>query len=287
MSAPRKSRKPRLWISGTRGASKEWNPTKEDWRRFESAYGMARGQHFDDGLRSKIHTAVTYYFYWEPYESAPFADDLDSKLLKAKRLADDLAKAVCSFGEAREIVVPHWQMYFPPEREVEESHHKAPGSDSARFEHIVAMPTRRGCDHSDFEEVVHTIGSALDSALAEVRERKSSGWREGEEWKKLVKRLARSFISSGLASGARKDPNYQESPFVRFFRTLQSTFDEEFRRHEEKRAPEEELRQDEVNSGLSRAISQVLKSKGKTRKKGANLTRRKEGKLPQKPRKRL
>lgn len=275
MSAPRKSRRRRLWVSETLGAPKKWSPTKEDWWRFEKAYGIPRGQHFDDQFRNEIHSAVTLYFYWEPFERAPFADDFVAKLLEARSLADTLAKVVCSFGNAGTIVAPHWQMYFPPEREEGEIHHQALGddSDSTLLERILAMPTRRGRDHRDFEEVVHTIGSTLDSALVEVRSRESAGFCEGEEWGNLIRRLKRAFEDRTTKKvGISNDR--QESPFVRFFRALQSTFDEEFRRHE-------------ADSGLSKAMSQAIGTKEKTTKTGVNLSRRKKDKLPQMARKRV
>ena len=234
---------------------------------------MERGQHFDDGLRNEIHASVTKYLYWEPFERAPFVGDFVEKLIEARRLANDLGNVVHSFGEAGPIVAPHWQMYFPREEEdVPEG--PVDEDDGALLERILAMPKRRGRDHRDFKEVIHTIGSALDSALVEVRHRESSGFSEGEEWGRLIRALKRAFKDRSMRHGISNDPNRPESPFVRFVRALQSTFDEEFRRHE-------------ADSGLSKAMLQAIGAKEKTRKSGANLSRRVADKLPQRARNRV
>jgi hypothetical protein len=264
--APRRSRRRRLPLSDTLGAPAGWSPTDADWGQLETAYGAT----FNSVLRAKIEEAVPEYYSWAPFEdTAPFADDFIRKFVKAKKLANELGKVVHSFGVAGPIVAQHWERYFPREDEEHLPEGPADDDDRALFDRIVAMHCKRGRNHRDFSQVVHTIYSALDAALRDVARENSAAFSEGDAWEKLVIDLARAFRSSGHKATATKDlkrPNRPLSPFVRFVKELQATFkDETLRRHP-------------TDAGLSRAISQAIgllrpKRLDKRRKKNKALAK--------------
>jgi hypothetical protein len=241
--APRKRRKKRLQLSDA-VAPDTWSPTKADWDKLEKAYGKT----FNKDLRAEIETAVQEYFSWAPFEeAAPFANDFIQKLVKARKLAKELGKVVHSFGGAGSMVARHWEQFFPREDEEHLPDGPADEDDKALFDRILAMPSRRGRNHRDFSQVVHTIFSALGDALRDVTRENSAAFSEGDAWEKLVIDLARAFRSRGLGRAtATKDRDRPLSPFVRFVKELQATFkDETLRRHP-------------TPAGLSGAISQAL-----------------------------
>jgi hypothetical protein len=242
--APRKSRQRRLPISGTLGAPLEWSPTADDWGRFESAYGAT----FDSVLRAEIERVVAQYLYDAPFEvAAPPAEDLMKSLAKATRLAKDLGKVVHSFGGGGAIVARHWKRYFPAEEEDRAREALADEDDTALFARIVDMPCKQGRNYRDFSQVVHTIFSALDASRREIARNGAAAFSEGDAWSQLIVDLACAFLSKDLGVSATKNADRQLSPFVRFVKELQATFeDENFRRHP-------------TGPGLSRAISQVLR----------------------------
>jgi hypothetical protein len=241
--APRKSRRRRLPRSGTLGAPAKWNPSDADWGRLETAYGAT----FNNDLRAEIEEAVQEYCSWAPFEdTALFADDFIRKLIKARKLANDLGKVVHSFGVTGSMVTPHWERYFPREDEEHLPEGPADEDDKALFDRIVAMPCKRGRNHRDFSQVVHMIHSALDAALRDVARENSAAFSEGDTWMQLVADLARAFRSSRYKATATKNQGSPLSPFVRFVKELQATFkDETLRRHP-------------TDAALSRAISQAL-----------------------------
>jgi hypothetical protein len=240
--APRKSRQRRLPISGTLGAPLEWSPTAADWGRLETAYGAT----FDSVLKAEIEGAVEQYLYDAPLEvAAPRADDFMKSLAKATRLAKDLGKVVRSFDGAGAIVARHWERYFP--RDDGEYIGGLDDDDNALAQRIIALPSRRGRDHRDFRQVVHTFHSALAAAPQDVNSRHSAAFSEGDAWEHLIVDLARALRKTRLRATASKDPNRPVSPFVRFVTELQETFkDETLRRHP-------------TPAGLSGAISLALR----------------------------
>lgn len=242
--APRKSRKKRLPVSETLDPPPaRWSAADADWGRLENAYGEL----FNSGLRAKIAKAVREYFFWATFEGdAPFADDFTQKLVKARKLGKKLGEVVHSFGVGRSIVALHWERYFPRE---DGEHIGGPTDedDQALFNRILAMPSRRGRDHRDFSQVVHTFHSALDAALRDVKSKHSPAFSEGDAWEHLVVDLARAFKSERLKATASKDPDRRLSPFVRFMKELQATFERET------------LRRHPTDAGLSGAISLALR----------------------------
>jgi hypothetical protein len=259
VSAPRKSRRRRLPISGGLGAPTEWSPTAIDWRRFEKEYGLERGQNFDDGLRREIRAAVTNYLYWEPFERhAPFADDFIENLAKAAEFASRLTDTLRALGNAICMTAPHWDRYFPPEAEETAVDAPADEGDAAFLERILNEKPRRY--RRDVKETADTIRGVLEDTLAGVTRDGAPAFAEGDAWKQLIVDLARAFKARAMKVTASKDAYRAPSPFVRFVKALQSTFDKDFRRHE-------------ADSGLPLAVGQVLKPEGKTWKTGGNLSR--------------
>lgn len=239
--APRKSRRKRLWISGTLGAPPEWTPSEDDWRQFEASYEMS----FNDELRGEIKKAVQKYFYWATYEpTAPFADEFVQKIAKARKLAAEISKVFASFGEAGALVAPHWGRYFPA-GEKESIPDRCDENGDALIDHILAMPERRGRDHRDIEEVLHTVYSALDDTMREVNSSDAPAFAEGDCWKQLIADLINAFEKKEFEVSAAKGQYHRISPFVAFVKELQSTFAEELRRHTSRDA-------------LSKEISKVL-----------------------------
>jgi hypothetical protein len=240
--ASRKSRLQRLPWSGPRGAPEKWSPTEDDWSGLQTAYGET----FDTGLRAEIDRAVQEYFFWAPFEDAPFADDCVRKLAEATALARELGKAVHSFGGAGSMVAQHWERYFPRE-DGELIDGPADEDDSAFAHRVIALPSRSGRDHRDFRQVVHTFHSALSAALQDVKSSHLAAFSEGDAWEHLVVDLARAFRGAGFRVTASKSKDGPLSAFVRFVNELQVTFeDESFRRHP-------------TPAGLSGAISLALR----------------------------
>jgi hypothetical protein len=243
--APRKSRRRRLGVSGGLGAPPKWTPSADDWNRLAAVYGNLP---FNDELRAEIAKAVDEYFNWATYEpKAPFADEFIEKLHNAKRLARELSEAISALGDARHLIAPHWSRYFP--REDCEDSEDAPIEEDldTLFDRLAAeTPRRRGRDHRDFEEVVHTICSALDDTMRHVSSEDAGEFAEGDAWRQLIVDLARALEARGFKISASKDLSKgRPSRFVRFVRELQPMFPEELRRH--------------VNlDALSGAISEVL-----------------------------
>jgi hypothetical protein len=171
--APRKNRRKRLSVSKTFGAPGNWTPTEKDWSRLQTAYGET----FGSSLRAEIEIAVQEYFYWAPFEDAPFAKDYILRLSKATALARELGKAVHSLADAGPMVARHWERYFPRE-DAERIDNPADEDDNAFFHRIIALPSKRSRDHRDFSQVVHTFHSALDAALRDVRSKSSPAFSE-------------------------------------------------------------------------------------------------------------
>jgi hypothetical protein len=250
-SADRKSRRRRLPISGTLGAPLEWSPDASDWRRLETAYSKLR---FDSHLRAEIEKAVEQYLYDAPFEvAAPAADDFMKSLVRARELAKQLEKVVHSFGTARSMVARHWERYFPRE-DGESRDGPTDEDDTAVFYRVLALPPRIGRDHRNFSEVTHAIFLALDGALRDVARPDSAVFSEGNSWSELVIDLALAFRSSSALADiprarratATKDPNRPRlSPFVRFVKELQATFNEKtLRRYPTGSAISEKLQKD-------------------------------------------
>ena len=222
------------------GAPLEWSPTAADWSGLQTAYGAT----FDTDLRAEIERAVQEYFFWAPFEDAPFADDCIRKLAEATALARELGRAVHSLGGAGSMVARHWERYFPRD-DGEYIDGPVDEDDNAFFHRIFALPYKRGRDHRDFSQVVHTFHSALAAALQDVKSGHSAAFSEGDAWEHLVVDLALAFRRTGLRVRASKDGPL--SPFVRFVTELQETFkDETLRRHP-------------TRAGLSGAISLALR----------------------------
>lgn len=252
--ASRKSRRKRLSVSKTLSAPSHWSPTEKDWSRLQTACGETLGS----SLRAEIETAVQEYFYWAPFEDAPFANDYILRLSTAKTLARELGKAVYSLADVKPIVAHHWERYFPRE-DAEHIDSPADEDDDAFFHRIFATPSKRSRDHRDFSQVVHTFHSALDAALRDVKSKSSPAFSEGDAWNQLVVDLACAFRGAGLKATASKDVNRSLSPFVRFVTELQGTFkDEKLRRHP-------------TPAGLSFAVSLALK-KLKPKRRDATIT---------------
>jgi hypothetical protein len=227
--APRKDRRKRLSVSKTLGAPGNWAPTEEDWSRLQTAYGET----FGSSLRAEIEIAVQEYFYWAPFEEAPFANKYILMLSRTKALAKELGKAVHSLADAGAgpMVARHWGRYFP-NLDAERINDPADEDDNAFFHRIVATPSKRSRDHRDFSQVVHTLHSALDAALRDVKSKSLPAFSDGDAWNQLVVDLARAFRGARLKVTASKDANLPLSPFVRFVTELQGTFkDEKLRRH--------------------------------------------------------
>jgi hypothetical protein len=131
---------------------------------------------------------------------------------------------------------------------------------------IVAMPCKRGRNHRDFGQVVHTIYSALGDTLRDVEREGSAAFSEGDAWMQLVADLARAFRSSGYKATATKDlkrPNRPLSPFVRFVKELQETFqDKTLRRH-----PSD----DALSGAISQALGLLKAKKSDVRYKNNNV----------------
>lgn len=224
--APRKSRRRRLWISGTLGAPPEWTPTDDDWRLLEAAYEKP----FNDEIRAEIGEIVRKYFYWATFEpTAPFADEFIKKLAKARKLASELENVVHSFGDAGQVVAPYWERYFP--REEERTADGPHGDDNdALWDWATKQPTPRE-RHRRFSEMVHIIYSALDDTLREVSSDDAPAFEEGECWKQLIIDLGRALEKRDFEITTSNDRNHRTSSFVAFVKGLQSTFDESLRRH--------------------------------------------------------
>ncbi|HEY8126414.1 MAG TPA: hypothetical protein VIF88_13465 [Methylocystis sp.] len=273
MSAPRKRRLDRLSISAALGATKGWSPTDTDWRGMEKEYGMTRGEDFGDDLRGKIRSAVLEYFEWEPFEMcAPFSKDFKEKLVKAKGLATELREVVNEFGDAGPLVAAYWEQRYPGEPEEVHCNASADEDDAAIFENAFATESHGNCKRRGFKDTVFDIRAIIDHTLREIAREDFSRFSEGEAWTVLIERLASAFRDAKKSVSASKDPSRKLSPFVRFVKALQSTFDDEFRRHD-------------TDAGLSLAVSQALNSNTKSRKTGAKHARRAEDNLPRSPKK--
>jgi hypothetical protein len=243
-SADRKSRRRRLPISRTFGAPIEWHPTAADWRRLETAY--SERLRFDSYLRAEIEKAVEQYLCDAPFEvAASHADDFMKNLAKARKLAKELEKVVHSFGGAGSMVAPHWERYFPRE-DGEKFDGPADEDDNAFSHRIFALPSKRGSGRRDFSGVIHAIVSALDGALRDVARTDSAAFSEGDAWSQLVINLALADRPRARIATATKDPNRPRlSPFVRFVKELQATFNEKtLRRYPTDSAISEELQKD-------------------------------------------
>ena len=251
-SADRKSRRRRLPISDTLGAPLEWSPTAADWRRLETAYSDRL--RFDSQLRAEIEKAVEQYLCDAPFEvAAPHANDFMKSLAKARKLAKELENVVRSFGGAGSMVARHWERYFPRE-DGEYIDGPADEDDSAFFHRIFALPSKRGRDHRDFSQVVHTFHSALAATLQDVAHTDSAAFSEGDAWSQLVVDLALAFMSSSalanrprarIATATKDLDRPRLSPFVRFVKELQATFNEKtLRRYPTDSAISEKLQKD-------------------------------------------
>jgi hypothetical protein len=209
---------PRLPISGSLGAPVEWSPSERDWIALEKAYGKA----FSDALKTTIIGAVNKYLEWYPTgPSAPLRRPFLEKLEEARRLARELQRVVGSMGEASCLLAPHWKRYFP----VEEWEPKPAG---ASLEEILAMPMRKGRNHRDIDEMIWTIGSALDDTIREVTSPDAAQYLETDLWDSMIDRLIVAFRSAGLKVSASNDPEGM-SAFVRFIEALQNKLDERYR----------------------------------------------------------
>ena len=241
--APRKSRYRRLPISGMLGAPLQWSPTPDDWRRLETAYSdpPARRLRFDSDLRAEIEKAVEQYLCDAPFEVAAIKSSAKG-LAKATRLAKDLGEVVRSLGGEGAIVARHWERYFPHEEEERTHEARTDEDDAALFARIVDTPCKWGGNHRDFRQVVRMIFYALDESLREVARKDAAAFSKGDAWKELVIHLARAFKSRGHKATATKDTNRPLSPFVRFGKELQATFNEKtLRRYPTDSAISEEL----------------------------------------------
>jgi hypothetical protein len=97
-----------------------------------------------------------------------------------------------------------------------------------------------------FYSVLRNFISACNALIASVEN--SGGFEEGDAWRTLVRKTARSFEEHGLRAKASKDNYRRPSPFVAFVQSLQDTFPPDLRRHHHS------------DSTLSKAVSDALRN---------------------------
>lgn len=260
------NRAKQLWITGTLGSPRQWQPNEQTWRRLERAYGC----NFDNSLRSNIEGAVQRYLDWV---GAPTANDFLDKLNKARKRARELREIVVSFGEASILVAPHWARYFPTD-DIEQSDALLGDDDASLFEWACSMKSlRRGRDHRCFDEVLYTVCSALDDLWLEVSRHGEGATTPSLTWDHLVLDLGRAFKRKSLKVTASKRGDGL-SPFVRFVGQLQKALP---------RAPWLHS----TDAALSQAVYQALNPEKKKAKRGGTGSRRRGKHLPQLRSKRL
>jgi hypothetical protein len=231
---PRKSRKPRIHLSGTLGAPVKWIPGEGEWGHLESVYKTK----FDDHLRADITDAAERYFYWSAFEkSAPFVNDVAKKLRSARKLANELQKAAVQFGSVAPLVARQWSRRLPGKHEegigemsIRDDEGELIEDQKTALEDIFAAEAAPHHVFSSFRDVTFAIFSTLDESLRELKDRSAPQFVEGEAWDQMIDELDRAIDSHGLKVSASKGSTREISRFVRFVDELQSTFKEEFRR---------------------------------------------------------
>ena len=193
-------------------AGAKWTPHPSapvDWLLLEKALG----HELAETQREEISKLVADYLMFEGMErAAPFQSDQQSWLR-------ELAAAA---AELRRVLV------------VRPMQEQAARQGLAEVETMFAKITRDafGSTGLSLENVACFLGPAIDAA---ARRDGPEGIIEGERWRHLVAGLAMKFKRWGLPTGIRKDSDKRasgDSPFVAFFKELQSAFPEESRRHQ-------------------------------------------------------
>lgn len=258
MSAPRKGRSERLGISRGVGAAKDWNPSGDDWRRFEHEAGLERGKKFNDEFRDEVRRAIGKYLVWEPFEhDAPTKGDVAERVAKAGKLAAELADLIDELGDAASLFDPQWRRHFSTEAPDSEGSSPVPADDDGALLELIRKEPLREYQRN-FSGTLHAVQSVIDDTLMDATHSSGDGFEGGAAWARLVTDLATAFETvPGLKCTASKDSNRSLSPFVSFTKAVQSTLPPESRRHE-------------TDSGLSYAIWKVLKQKGNPQKREVN-----------------
>lgn len=206
------------------GGEQKFTPQPDDWARIEAAFGCALSS--DD--REAVVILVENYFRFQPSEArAPYADDaihyLDRLEKAAKQfwevllekqnipMAGSGAEAHIAEGDMiRGVAIGFVQSHVG--RYLEECHYRAP------------------MDWNGLQDVIMAcLPAFIKTREYLINEAARVGFVEGRTWDELIWKLTKFATERRLPHGVSKfsDPS-QASPFVRFVRELQRTFQPNF-----------------------------------------------------------
>lgn len=225
---PRKSRRLRLPQASGSGGDRSFSPAAQDWERIERAYGHA----IDPDGRQEIIVLVESYFRFQPAERlAPYADETLAYVGR-------LAKAGEKFWD---VLLERQNLPFSKKdgddyiAEEDKIRDQGKGfAQSVLGGHLKKFDFRHQTDWNALLDIVGSFQAAVAETQRDITQRAArTGFVEGRQWANLVWKLGEWARTRNLPVGLTKyeDPT-QAAPFVRFIRELQSTFDEQFRRHD-------------------------------------------------------
>jgi hypothetical protein len=210
MTAPRKSRLPRIGASHVAG-SVDYSPTIGDWRQIEKAYRHK----LNPPARSAIIEVVKAYLRDKRFErNASLVRDVEEWL-------DDIGRAARGLNRA---------MLDDPRSDA-----GGPGF-QAKLVVEVLLPFPSDVEQDRWgalRQHVTSLTLAVARAKQQVQKSAGAGLVEGEAWDTLVCTLTDIVAEHGLPRGVSKglDKTPRDSPFVQMVESLQSTLPSEARRH--------------------------------------------------------
>jgi len=177
------------------------NITEKDWSRIEKAYQRA----LTDGQRKLILSVTVDFLIFVPGEAAAEA---------VRTVANEV-------GRVRKACKKFLDLYM------QNINSNSQGSA------LISEKFKIHMRHKLFYRYLTSYIDACDWALAEIKDPKNHGWRQGDMWNMWVKQLTTIAREGGLPHQARQDEDAtktRSSPFVMFVHELQKCIPLGFRR---------------------------------------------------------
>jgi hypothetical protein len=202
-------RKRTLPFASSAGPTPDVAISEADWKSLEAVLG----KEFSAGVRGQLIGITANFLHFAPFElAAEPLSDTEERLTKVRKAAGAFQQALIeSGGSDASIFANHLiELHF----------------DDARIRDKQKIP--------DLSGILTSFIVACAKAQDEIEGGSLAGHRPGEAWETWIRNVTKLLRENDLPTQVRKDSDKnrtgQASPFVRFIKHLQTSFDVKYRR---------------------------------------------------------